>query len=148
MAKKNNDIMIWGPNNQGHTYQPAPYHSCKARPRFDKTRWVADANFEFEIFNLADEHTGCELPNVPEINDLRWMNDDGSGLFSIKDQGKVVLGQTGERLAFFPQTRNEGQAWHGYPTNSNKIGDNLVDYWLRANIINPRIYRKLIKHTI
>lgn len=148
MAKKDINVGIWGPNKQGHTYQPAYYHGFKAKPRSGKSRWVKDANFEFQLFNLADEHSGEKLPNAPDVEDLRWMNDDNSGLFSIKDQGLTVLGQAGERLAFFPQPRNEEDSWHGYPTNSTNIGDELVDYWLSANVISRNVYRKLIKHVI
>ena len=67
----------------------------------DKTRWVDDANFEFSIFNLADVHTGLPYPENIKVIDKRWMNDDGKGLYAILNQGKNLLGQTGERLAFF-----------------------------------------------
>ena len=64
--------MKLGPNKVEHYYQPAPYHSYKAKIRKDKTRWIANANFEYEIFNLADEHDGRVLSEEPLIRDVRW----------------------------------------------------------------------------
>ena len=73
------------------------------------------------------------------------MNDDGKGLYAILNQGKNLLGQTGERLAFFPIPPNAQDAWHGYPTNSQYIGDELVEHWYSINVISKGIYRKLFK---
>lgn len=98
--EKENHGIVFGPNGQGHVYKPAPYHSYKAAKRKDKTRWVDDANFEYSIFNLADVHTGLPYPENIKVIDKRWMNDDGKGLYAILNQGKKLLGQTGERLAF------------------------------------------------
>lgn len=41
--------MKLGPNKVGHYYQPAPYHSYKAKKLNDKTRWIANAKFEYDI---------------------------------------------------------------------------------------------------
>ncbi len=146
-VKENHEI-VFGPNGQGHVYKPAPYHSYKAAERKDKTRWVDDANFEFSIFNLADVHTGLPYPENMKVIDKRWMNDDGRGLYAILNQGKNLLGQTGERLAFFPIPRNAQDPWHGYPTNSQYIGDELVEHWYSINVISIGIYRKLLKHIL
>lgn len=113
--EKENHGIVFGPNGQGHVYKPAPYHSYKAAKRKDKTRWVDDANFEYSIFNLADVHTGLPYPENIKVIDKRWMNDDGKGLYAILNQGKNLLGQTGERLAFFPIPPNAQDAWHALP---------------------------------
>lgn len=146
--EKENHGIVFGPNGQGHVYKPAPYHSYKAAKRKDKTRWVDDANFEYSIFNLADVHTGLPYPENIKLIDKRWMNDDGKGLYAILNQGKKLLGQTGERLAFFPIPPNAQDAWHGYPTNSQYIGDELVEHWYSINVISKGIYRKLLKHIL
>ena len=145
---KENHEVIFGPNAQGHVYKPAPYHGCKAKKLKDKTRWIGDANFEFSIFNLADVHTELPYLNNRDIIDKRWLNDDGQGLYAIFNQGKNLLGQTGERLAFFPIPRNAQDPWHGYPTNSQYIGDELVEHWYSINVISIGIYRKLLKHIL
>lgn len=77
----------------------------------------------------------------------RWV-DDAKGLYAILNQGKNLLGQTGERLAFFPIPPNAQDAWHGYPTNSQYIGDELVEHWYSINVISKGIYRKLLKHIL
>ena len=56
--------------------------------------------------------------------------------------------QTGERLAFFPIPPNAQDAWHGYSTNSQYIGDELVEHWYSINVISKGIYRKLLKHIL
>lgn len=145
---KENHEIIFGPNAQGHVYKPAPYHGFKAKNLKDKTRWIGDANFEFSIFNIADVHTELPYLNNRDIIDKRWLNDDGQGLYAILNQGKNLLGQTGERLAFFPIPRNAQDPWHGYPTNSQYIGDELVEHWYSINVISIGIYRKLLKHIL
>ena len=53
--------MKLGPNKMGHCYKPALYHSYKAKKRKDKTRWIGNVHFEYDIFNLADEYDGRVL---------------------------------------------------------------------------------------
>lgn len=65
--------MKLGPNKVGHYYQPAPYHSYKAKKLNDKTRWIANAKFEYDIFNLADEHDERVLRDEPLVRNLRWL---------------------------------------------------------------------------
>ena len=139
--------MKLGPNKVEHYYQPAPYHSYKAKIRKDKTRWIANANFEYEIFNLADEHDGRVLSEEPLIRDVRCVNDDVKGLYAIKENG-CILGMTGERLAFFPQPQNEGESWHGYPTDSSNLGDKLINHWFSIGVIDISVCRKLLKHKL
>lgn len=52
----------------------------------DKTRWIANAKFEYDIFNLADEHDERVLRDEPLIRNLRWVNDDNKGLYAISVQ--------------------------------------------------------------
>lgn len=43
---------------------------------------------------------------------------------------------------------NAQDTWHGYPTNSQYIGDELVEHWYSINVISKGIYRKLLKHIL
>lgn len=139
--------MKLGPNKVGHYYQPAPYHGYKAKKLNDKTRWIANAKFEYDIFNLADEHDERVLRDEPLVRNLRWVNDDNKGLYSIKENG-CILGISGERLAYFPQPRNEGESWHGYPTDSTNLGDKLINHWFSIGVIDISVCRKLLKHKL
>ena len=138
----------FGPNKMGHCYQPVSYHSYRAKKRNDKTRWIENANFEYDIFNLSDEHDGRILKNNPFIKDERWVNDDNKGLYAIKDRGDCILGMTGERLAFFPLPQNADESWHGYPTDSTNLGDKLINHWLSIGVIDKSVCRKLLKHKL
>lgn len=108
---------------------------------------IANAKFEYDIFNLADEHDERVLRDEPLVRNLRWVNDDNKGLYSIKENG-CILGMSGERLAYFPQPRNEGESWHGYPTDSTNLGDKLINHWFRIGVIDISVCRKLLKHKL
>ncbi len=139
---------VYGPNAVGHTYMPKKEHSYKAVRKPGKTRWIRDKNFEYFVFNLADEHANKVINEETMLLDKRWMNDDGRGLFSIVDNGNETLGENGERLAFFPTTQNDNDPWHGYPVDSTYIMDELIDHWYNMGIIDSRIYSKLLNHSL
>lgn len=145
----NNEAMIdgeFGPNKNGHKYHPAPYHGCNAKPRKGKTRWDHPVAAEYHVFNLADEHNGEK--NEDNIVDNRWMNDDGSGLYSMVDGCNEPLGKGEERLAFFPLPPNANDAWHGYPINSDDLGDNLIEHWHDSKLIDDTVYSRLLKRKL
>ena len=58
-----------------------------------------DTKFRLCLLYTSDVHTGLPYPENIKVIDKRWMNDDGKGLYAILNQGKNLLGQTGERLA-------------------------------------------------
>ena len=47
-------------------------------------------NKEYDIFNLADEHDERVLRDEPLVRNLRWVNDDNKGLYSIKENGCIL----------------------------------------------------------
>lgn len=141
-----NEDGVYGPNSSGHKYKPAPYHGVNARRRADKSRWAHPSSAEYYVFNLADEHNG-DL-NEEGNNDIRWMNDDDSGLYSMVDDCKEILGKDEERLAFFPKPMNEADSWHGYPVDSSDLGENLIEYWHNKELISNTTYLRLMRHKI
>lgn len=136
----------FGPNSVGHKYKPASYHGYKAKKTKGKTRWKYPVAAEYHVFNLADEHT--EEMGADGIVDKRWINDDNSGLYSMVDGCKEPLGIGEERLAFFPQTRNPNDPWHGYPIDSSNLGPNLVEHWYQSNLIDQNVYLRLLKRKL
>jgi len=136
---------VYGPNAVGHTYRPAEYHSIKAKKRKGKTRWAHPATAEYHVFNLADEHDG--QPTEDETIDIRWVNDDGAGLYSLVDDCRVVLGKDNEeRFAFFPTPMNDNDPWHGYPLDGSNIGEKLIEYWHKKKVISDSTYLRLSRH--
>lgn len=136
----------FGPNKNGHKYHPVPYHGSKANPKNGKTRWNHPVAAEYHVFNLADEH--FDGINSNNKVDMRWMNDDESGLYSMVDGCNEPLGMGEERLAFFPTPPNANDAWHGYPINSDGLGDNLIEHWHNSNLIDDIVYRRLLRRKL
>jgi len=131
---------VKGPNKVGHKYMPI-YHGRKARKRNDKSRFIITEDEEFVLFNLADEHEVA--PNNGQFDlssglDYKWLNDDCTGLYAVKqvvvnNQAQLgVIGENGERFAFFPSVVNKTDAWHGYPVMASNqdrpLGHNLMEY--------------------
>ena len=137
---------VYGPNNVGDTYKPAPYHGVAAKRKKQKARWAYTSSCEYYVFNLADEHDNSIDENG--IQDKKWMNDDGRGLYSLVDDCKERLGQEGERLAFFPTPVNANDPWHGYPIDSTNVGDNLILHWYRKKVISETTYLRLMRHRL
>lgn len=144
-----NEAMVdgeFGPNTNKHKYHPMPYHGCNARPKKGKTRWDHPAAAEYHVFNLADEHSDKKEDNGDV--DKRWMNDDGSGLYSMVNGCSEPLGKDEERLAFFPTPQNENDPWHGYPIGCDDIGDNLIEHWHDAKLIDDTAYSRLLRRKL
>ena len=148
MAFYKNETMtngMFGPNNSGHTYKPAPYHSVNAKRNKDKTRWRYPVSAEYHVFNLADEHDG--KVGKDGIIDKRWINDDGKGLYSLADDCRVILGKDNEeRFAYFKKPSNVNDPWHGYPIDNTDIGEELIEYWYEKKVISESTYLRLCRH--
>ena len=130
----------FGPTPNGHYYMPMAYHNPTALKRNDKTRWTLTQDQQYEVFEIAD----TPIDDVP-----CWMNDDQSGLYGMLDGCEKVLGKDNEeRLAFFPKPANAIDPWHGYPTDSMKLGDDLIRFWLDKNLISKIIYGRLMRHEL
>lgn len=122
----------YGPTTKDHYYQPAPYHNATARKRKNKkSRWQIKEGEQYEVFKISDEPY--------------WICKINHCLFSIVQDGEVVLGQEEERLAVFPVPQNSFDAWHGWPTNSDnkKPEPCLLDKWEQDKIISSHIRRKI-----
>ena len=130
----------FGPTPNGHFYMPMAYHNPSAIKRRDKTRWVLSQDQQYEVFEIAD----TPIDEVP-----CWMNDDKSGLFGMLDGCEVVLGKDNEeRLAFFPTPSNDSDPWHGYPTDSMNLGDDLINFWFEKKLISKIVYGRLMRHEL
>lgn len=132
---------MFGPTPNGHYYQPASYHNPTAEKKEGKNRWVLSKSQQYEVFEIAD---------TPKKGGKQcWMNDDGKGLYSMLDGCDYVLGKDNEeRLAFFPKPSNEQDSWHGYPIDSENLGDELIEYWKKEQLISDITYRHLLAHEL
>jgi hypothetical protein len=87
------------------------------------------------VFNYGDERN--------------WMDVQARGIFSFCNKCKDVIGENGERLAFFPKPMNENDPWHGYPVFSDEIEDeNLVESWANAGEIDVTTKQRLLRQAI
>jgi len=122
----------YGPTNKGHFYLPVGYHNPTARKRTDKTRWCIKPPEQYEVFRVADE-------------DSEHYQGDG-GLYGFLDNMDEVLGDNEERIAYFPEPRNN--PWHGYPVSSKDISNEVIKLWKETGFISTRNYRNLLKREI
>lgn len=128
-----NDEGLYGPTNRGHFYDPVWYHQPNARKQRNKTRWLLQEPQQYEVFRVADE-------------DYQNYSDESGGLYGFLDQMNEILGKDNEeRIAYFPVASNP---WHGYPITSRYIEDEMIEKWQTAGLINNRIYRHLLRHTL
>lgn len=138
---------VFGPNQIGHTYLPHSYHGPKAKTRKGKSKWAHPASAEYYVFNLADEHDGHIDENG--IEDKRWVNDDGKGLYSMVDDCKEVLGKKEERFAYFKNPINDTDPWHGYPVDDIlDLGNDLIEHWYAKKLISDSTYLRLMRHKL
>lgn len=124
----------FGPTIVHHYYKPVGYHNRGVVKRVEKSRWRLKRNEQYEVFRLADEGD--------------WMDADSDGLYSIVDNGKEVLGENCERIAFFPKPQNDADPWHGYPKNNPLISDELIETWHQNQIIDGIMYKRLMGHKL
>jgi len=130
---KLNKDRLFGPTAENHFYEPVAYHNKTAAANKHKTTWKLKQNEQFEVFRVSDES--------------KWFCNERKGLFSILDNGDVVMGSNEERLSFFPSPVNTTDPYHGYPVDSGEyeISTDLVDKWLEDKIIDKRLHIKILK---
>lgn len=124
----------FGPTKNGNFYDSVSYHNKTAKKKSTKTRWILKQNEQYEVFRVSDEG--------------KWIcKENKNGLFSILNKGKVIFGENGECLAFFPKPINTKDAWHGFPVTCDSYEPSvvLVDKWLKEDIIDTRIHIKILK---
>ncbi len=133
---KLNDDGLFGPTLKKHYYKPVGYHNKTGESSKHKTLWVLKQNEQYEPFRISDEKA--------------WICAKNKGLFSILDNGNVIMGTNEERISFFPNPVNKTDPWHGYPIDSGEKDPSidLVDKWLKDKIIDDRIHYKILKGQI
>ncbi|WP_299286905.1 hypothetical protein [uncultured Mucilaginibacter sp.] len=98
-----NNNGTYGPTVNNHYYISKLDHRRTAKRKKGKNRWDITEGEEFSVFK----------PSVENFDD--WYCKENRCIFSLIDKGDVILGRSGERLAKFPNNRNDGEPWHGYP---------------------------------
>ncbi|SEO21220.1 hypothetical protein SAMN05192574_106100 [Mucilaginibacter gossypiicola] len=98
----------YGPSSNGYYYISKQDHRRTAKYKKDKTRWCIEEGEEYSVFK----------PAVEDYN--AWFSKENNCIFSIIDSATVTLGKSGEKLAKFPNDRNEGEPWHGYPVSTDE----------------------------
>ena len=123
----------FGPTTNDSFYHPVHYHNPTAKKKPNKTRWVLKQNEQYEVFRVSDEG--------------KWSCSKNDGLFSILENGEIVLGENEERLSFFPKPKNNNDPWHGFPITSGEYepSDDLVDKWFEDKIIDERLQIKILR---
>ncbi len=131
-----NEAGLFGPTGQKHFYKPVFYHNRTALKNENKNKWVLKQNEQYEVFRVSDEGV--------------WNCKNNNGLFSILENGQIVFGTKEERLSFFPTPVNDKDAWHGFPVNSAEYepSSELIDKWLKYDIIDQRMSIKILKGQI
>lgn len=125
-----NPINPSGSHIQGHCYKCLPYHRKTAKKQKDKTRWCLDEDQEYEVFRYADEA----------------LNIGHSGeMYAVYDNANEILGKNNERVAKFPKPQNEGDPWHGYPTDDYEFDDELLEAWVTMHYISESTRKRLMK---
>lgn len=127
---------LFGPTTENHYYKPVNYHNKAAAPNRHKTTWVLNQHEQFEVFRVSDEN--------------KWFCKNSKGLFSILENGKLIMGSNEERLSFFPKPINTTDPYHGYPVDSSEYEPctELVDKWLDDKVIDDRLHIKILKGQI
>ena len=127
---------LFGPTQNDNYYKPVAYHNKTAAISKHKTTWVLKQNEQYEAFRISDEE--------------KWECIKNKGLFSILDKGGVIMGTNEERLSYFPKPVNAKDPYHGYPVDSGEYEPSveLVDKWLKDEIIDNRIHIKILKGQI
>jgi hypothetical protein len=131
-----NETGLFGPTSREHFYKPVFYHNKTAMKNDNKNKWVLKQNEQYEVFRVSDEGI--------------WNCKKNNGLFSILDNGRIILGGGEERLSFFPTPTNAKDAWHGFPVTSAEYepSTELIDQWLKAKVIDQRMSIKILKGQI
>lgn len=146
MGNENHPKMVngmYGPTLFGHYYKPAYYHNARAKNPSKKgkkakalkdnnvkTKWAIQQWEQYDVFRDADEG--------------QWIDNIKKGLFSFRDNGNKILGENGERLAFFPTPPNKIDAWHGYPVKSKELlDDDLIVKWKGNDDLTPFVMHLL-----
>ena len=91
---------------EGTPYLSLDYHQPFSQLRHVKSIW---------LLSRVDEcHAFCEARLS------HWSDQAGNYWTVTKDGDKRLLGDRGERMAFFPAPSDETDTWHGFPVGGGK----------------------------
>lgn len=127
----------YGPTVNGKMYLSVFKHRGCGNQRH-KSMWLNNISpdDEYGIFCSADAHN--------------W-NDESRNYWGVLEQGKIILGERGERICKFPCPSNDHDPWHGYPVSPKEKGesdappDSLVERWIGDNVVTKEFGRKIQK---
>ncbi len=129
----------FGPNRSGKAYISLFIH--RGNKRRDKSKWspAIAALVEYSIFCSADEGN--------------WRDSLGH-YWGVRDNGRTVLGCSGELLSKFPRTQNDHDPWHGYPVSPMEGGDKdappdeFVERWIGLGVISKTLGRRIERRKV
>lgn len=134
---KRNSDGNYGPTERGDYYTSKEDHRRTAKKKKGKTRWAIEEGKEFGVFKFANE--GYD----------NWFCETNNCIFSIIDNGSVVLGEGGEIVAKFPNDRNQNEPWHGYPVTTeesqNRPSTEVLDKLYEEKIISLSLFLRIEK---
>lgn len=134
-----NDDGTYGPTKKGKYYLPKLDHRINSTNPI-KSKWSINENQELSVFEIAEK---------PEVE---LFCKENNCYFSIVNDGKLVMGVDGERIAKFPTPKNKIDPWHGYPTTCthsyNTPCDDLLDIMEKQRIISKTTRRRIERKKI
>lgn len=127
LAAESDGIVFGFTSRNARTYKSMNYHRHKIKK--NKTLWspTVAVTEEAGFFNASDDGVwSCHAGNY-------WW---------VSENAVKVIGQLGERVAFFPRCDNHPGPWHGYPvsvTNDEhyEVPEEIISEWESGK--NPRI---------
>lgn len=127
----------YGPTPSGKFYQPNPVHNQNAEPKKDKTRWCISEPHQYCVFEEGDNNN--------------WQSSDGILGMDINDKKLNVLGEDGEKIAFFPTPKNVSDPWHGYPEKTKRLDDSfdfIFEKLLEEKLLSQSVVKRLLTKKI
>lgn len=129
LAVESDGIVFGYTKASGRSYKSMNYHRVRIKP--GKTLWATSVSRleEYAIFDESD--------------DKGWSSMQGDYWWVSKDAGGVV-GEHGERVAFFPRCHNHPGPWHGYPVSAiddrdYEIPEDLIERWEADDVIDDLV---------
>jgi hypothetical protein len=118
----------------GTSYLCHPHHRSAAF-RGIKSQWAINRARECHVF--------CQAINMAA-------KDNDGGLWFVAKDAKRVLGEDGERLAYFVPQQSHTSPWHGYPVGGNRRrarerrpAPSIIGNWTSSGRIPAHVADKL-----
>lgn len=118
----------------GRSYKSMNYHR-QPTLKPNKTKWDPSVS-------LPQEY-GCFEQSEAD----NWVSASGD-YWWVATNASIVVGRTGERIAFFPACPNHPGPWHGYPVSptsnrSYEVPDALIEKWEDSGVIDDLIAKRM-----